>query len=370
MSIFRSRLMGGFECSSHRRSDGVRLDMIAATRHDVLADADYARLRRLGIRAARDGFRWHLIEAVRGRYDFSSAVPQIRAAREAGVQVVWDLCHYGWPDDVDVFSASFVERFADYALAAARAVALETDEETFWVPINEIGYLAWAGGDVGYLNPFATGRGLELKVQLVRAFMAASDVIRSVDARARIATVEPCTNLVSTRPDDPTVARHREWECETWDMLSGRRWPELGGARRYLDLIGLNYYPTNQFLVDDTRIFRDDPLYRPFREILVELGERYGRPIFIGETSAGGDDRPAWLSYVVSEAREACSAGAQVEAVCLYPIVDHPHWDSAYPLEVGVWSYADEVGARGTHRPYASQIVRELEAWPTRAATR
>ncbi len=363
MRIFRSPLLGGFECSTHRRADGVRLDMIAATRHDELADADYARLRGLGIRAARDGFRWHLIEEVHGRYDFSSALPLVRAARDAGVQVVWDLCHYGWPDDVDVFSASFVERFAEYARAAAMVVAAETDEETLWIPINEIGYLAWAGGDIGYLNPFATGRGLELKMQLVRALIAATDAIRSVDASSRVATAEPCTSLVSRLPDDLAAVRHRDWECETWDMLSGRRWAEIGGAPRYLDLIGVNYYPTNQFFEDDTRVFRDDPLYRPLREILSEIAARYDRPMFIGETSAGGDDRPAWLSYVASEAREAASAGVQLEAVCLYPIIDHPHWDATYPLEVGVWSYADEAGARGTHGPYASQIAAELSAW-------
>ena len=44
----------------------------------------------------------------------------LEAARAAGVQVVWDLCHYGWPDDLDVFSPAFVERFARFAGAAAR----------------------------------------------------------------------------------------------------------------------------------------------------------------------------------------------------------------------------------------------------------
>lgn len=363
MDIFRSPLMGGFECSTHRRADGIRLDMIAATRHEELAAQDYGRLRGLGIRAARDGFRWHLIERHRGGYDFSSAVTLIRAARDAGVQVVWDLCHYGWPDDVDVFSSSFVHRFADFARACAMTVGEETDEVPLYTPINEVGYLAWAGGDVGYLNPFAKGRGLELKMQLVRALIGAIEAIRSVDARARIATIEPRTHLVTQGFQDPAYVRHRDWEDETWDMQSGRRWPELGGHERYLDLIGVNYYPTNQFFPDDTRIGRDHRSYRPFRHILVELSERYGRPIFVGETSAGGDDRPGWLAYVASETRAARLAGAPVEAICLYPIVDHPHWDEGFPLEVGVWGYADESGFRGIHEPYAIHVQRELAAW-------
>src|SRR5688572_31560334 len=89
-SIFQSFWMGGFECSTHRLPrrramgpfSGVRLDLIASTRHDEFALQDYARLQEVGIRTARDGVRWHLIEKAPGRYDFSSLVPMLRAARE------------------------------------------------------------------------------------------------------------------------------------------------------------------------------------------------------------------------------------------------------------------------------------------------
>ena len=117
--LFRSFCLGGFECSTQRRADGRRLDLIAGTRHDLLAEEDYRQLTEHGIRAARDGVRWHLIETAPGRYDWSAVLPLLRAAERAGVQVVWDLCHYGWPDGLDIFSADFVERFARYAAAFA-----------------------------------------------------------------------------------------------------------------------------------------------------------------------------------------------------------------------------------------------------------
>ena len=47
-----------------------------------------------------------------GSYDFSSFAPMLQAAREEGTQIIWDLCHYGWPVDVSLFSAAFVDRFA------------------------------------------------------------------------------------------------------------------------------------------------------------------------------------------------------------------------------------------------------------------
>ena len=39
--IFESWFMAGFECSSHRRRDGVRLDLIRATGHDKHVLRDY-----------------------------------------------------------------------------------------------------------------------------------------------------------------------------------------------------------------------------------------------------------------------------------------------------------------------------------------
>ncbi|MEA1648704.1 hypothetical protein UAJ10_06710 [Nitrospirillum sp. BR 11164] len=144
--LFRSFFLGGFECSTHRRRDGRRLDILAATGHDRHAEADYRLLAAAGIHAVRDGMRWHRVEVGPGWYDWSTVLPQLRAARAAGIQVIWDLCHYGWPDDLDIWSPAFVDRFAGFAAAAARLVRTESDAIPFFCPINEISFLAWAGG--------------------------------------------------------------------------------------------------------------------------------------------------------------------------------------------------------------------------------
>src|SRR5689334_651471 len=68
-ALFKSFFIGGFECSTHRRRDGKRLDLIAATGHDVNAEADYRMLAAHGIRTVRGGLRWHLIETAPRRYD-------------------------------------------------------------------------------------------------------------------------------------------------------------------------------------------------------------------------------------------------------------------------------------------------------------
>src|SRR6185503_19021832 len=179
-SIFQSFWIGGFECSTHRLPRrkamgtfaGQRLDLIRSTRHDEFAFEDYSRLQDVGIRTARDGVRWHLIEKRSSRYDFSSLLPMLQAARETQTQVIWDLLHYGWPDGLNVWSAAFVERFARFARATAEVMLEETGTPIYVVPVNEISFVAWGGGDAGFLNPFSKRRGPELKAQLVRATIA------------------------------------------------------------------------------------------------------------------------------------------------------------------------------------------------------
>src|SRR5690606_29084354 len=223
-----------------------------------------------GLRSIRDGLRWHLIEPTPGQYDWSSFLPMLQAAERQGSQIIWDLCHYGWPDHIDIWRPAFVEHFARYAAAVAQLVKDESDRVPFYSPLNEISFWAWAGGDVAYFNPMARGRGFELKHQLVRATIAAMDAIRQVDPRARFVQVDPSIHVVapSGRPGPVREAEDfRRSEFQAWDMLCGALWPGLGGGPEYLDIVGVNSYSDNQWYLNGPPIERGNPDYRPFRGI-------------------------------------------------------------------------------------------------------
>jgi hypothetical protein len=55
----------------------------------------------------------------------------LRAARDTDTQAIWDLAHYGWPDDLDTGRPPSVDGFARFAGEAARIVRAETDETPF-----------------------------------------------------------------------------------------------------------------------------------------------------------------------------------------------------------------------------------------------
>jgi hypothetical protein len=363
-SPFRSFFMGGFECSTHRLRSGRRLDVIGATEHDRFVRADYQRLVDAGMRTARDGLRWHLIESIPGTYDFSSVVPMLRAARDTGVQVIWDVLHYGLPDDIDIFGDEFPRRFAAFARAFAEVASRETDDAPWVVPVNEISFFAWAAGDVGIFNPFAKGRGDELKFQLLRATIAAIEAMWSVNPAIRIVHTEPMINVVASadRPQDAAPAEaHRQAQYAALDMIAGRIRPELGGREEYLGVLGVNYYVHNQWIYPGGHgkmIEPSHPRYRPVWQMLREVYERYRRPMFIAETGIEDEARPAWLRYVGYEARRAILDGVPVHGICLYPIVNHPGWEDDRHCYNGLWDYADANGDREIYEP----LARELES--------
>ncbi|MEO8430549.1 MAG: beta-glucosidase [Acidobacteriota bacterium] len=361
MPLFRSFFLGGFECSNHRRHrDHQRLDLIASTHHDALVRRDYERLHEVGIDAARDGVPWPQVDAGGGRYDWSRVAPMLRAARETRTQVIWDLLHFGFPDEVDPFTAGFVERFRRYARAFARLLAGETDETAFVAPVNEISFLSYAGGDAGFFNPFARQRGDELKMQLVRACLAATAELRAAIPGVRLVQPEPIIDILAdpTRPQDRLVAEnYRQSQFAAWDMIAGRRNPELGGSEDALDVMGLNYYVQNQWIHNGAVLVPSHPQHLPVRYMVREVWERYRRPIFIAETGIEGDTRPEWLRYIAGEGRAAIRLGVPLEGICWYPIVNHPGWEDDRHCPNGLWDYPDARGDREVFAPLAAELA-------------
>ena len=73
---------------------------------------------------------------------------------------------------------------------------------------------------------------------------------------------------------------------EAYDWIMGKARPELGGDPSLVDLIGLNFYPHNQWYWNGPTIPMGHHEYRPLAEMLVEMAERYDKPVFLSETGA------------------------------------------------------------------------------------
>ncbi len=361
----RSFAMGGFEGATMVLDTGRRVDVIGRSRHDAEADGDYRLLAGLGVLTARDAFRWHLIERQPGRYDWSSALPVVRAAAAAGVEVIWDLCHFGLPDGADPWSPALPGRFAAFARAAARLLREESDAVPLWCPLNEISYWAFAGGDRGHFAPRARGRGGDWKHQLVRLSVEASRAVRQVDPRARLIHADPAIHIAPKRAADRAAAeRHRLSMFESWDMIAGRRDPELGGSPDLLDVVGVNFYGDNEWVHDGPKLVPGAPGYRPLRHILAENFARYGRPIVVTETGAEGAEGPGWLRGIAGEVAAARDAGVPVAGCCVYPAMDYPGWTDDRHCRCGPIAAAADWSARWIDHAMAGAMADLARAGP------
>jgi hypothetical protein len=365
--MFKSFYMAGFECATGVNACGEWIDQIEATEHERFVDEDYALLARHGLFTAREAIRWPLVDRC-GRYDFGSVTPFLRAARRHGIELIWDLFHYGYPPDVDLFHPDMPARFAEYCRAAARYVRAHSPGPYYFTPVNEASYFSWAGAEVGRFAPHQKHRGFELKIALARATLAAVPAILDACPGARIVNVDPICRMVSRgEPSAEEAERVRHFNeqavFEFFDIVSGRLFPELGGSPETLDVVGFNYYATNQWELgrETVPLADDDPRRVPLADIVRGIVRRYERPLVITETSDCDGRRSAWLDAMSRTALELLDDGIALEGVCIYPILGMLDWhERGTWIRMGAWDLEPENG-RLARKP-VEPVLRALEA--------
>ena len=319
--MFRSFFLAGFECATGYNVHGEWIDQIAATQHDRLRRRRLPpapRGRASRARARPSAGRW---STAAGRYDFAAvrAVPRRRAApRHRG--------RSGISSTTATRTTSTCSRAefpgASPTTAARRRVTsrAQTDGPHYFTPVNEPSYFAWAAGDAALFAPHQRGRGCELKV----AAGARRDPRASRRSARRARTRASSTSTASAAWCRPRSARARGRRRDALqratsssrasDMLAGRLPP---GARRqpraHLDMVGINYYWTNQWELgrEGVPLADDDPRRMPLaRAGARRLAALRRRRCWSAETGALDDERAPWLAQLADR------AGALLERAC------------------------------------------------------
>lgn len=371
---FRSFWWAGYECTDQLNCFGNRVDFLPLTGHLPLLTEDYQRLSQFNIRTVREGIRWSQVEKQAYQYDWSVVKAMLAEGRRQGIQQIWDLCHFGYPDDLTPLHPMFARRFAHLCRAFVRFYRdLYPDGDLIVTPINEVSFMSWLGGDVRGTVPYCTKQGWEVKVGLMRAYIEGVAAMRELDPTIRILTTEPLVQIVppmpATRKQIIDAATADDNQFQSVDMLAGYLSPELGGSPAYLDILGFNYYYNNQWVLGFGNFLPwadavPDPRWVPFRKLLMKAYRRYERPIVLTETSHPGIDRPVWIEMVGRECAAVIQAGVPLWGVCLYPIVDRPDWDHTDRWHrSGLWDADLTVSPPGRvlHEPYARALLRAQE---------
>jgi hypothetical protein len=372
---FRSFWMAGFECTDKLNAFGNRVDFLNTTGHLQLIDEDYKRLRPFNIGTVREGIRWSKVETKPYHYDWTTVKFMLERGKINGIQQLWDLCHFGFPDDLTPLHPMFARRFAALCRAFVHFYRSFDPYGTLIVtPINEVSFLAWLGGDHCGTSPYCTKYGWEVKYALMRAYIEGAAALKEADPTIIILTTEPLIHAVAELNAPP----ERLEEARTWhnyqyqavDMLIGNVSPELGGKPEYLDIVGVNFYYENEWEIDIWKPLpwknEDfDPRWVPLRNLYQEIYERYQKPIALTETSHPKEDRPLWINMIAEETAAVILQGVPFYGICLYPIIDRPDWDHLTPWHhAGLWDARpsdNQLPARILYEPYAQALLQSQE---------
>lgn len=372
---FASFWMGGYECTDKLNKFGARVDFLNITSHLDLIDEDYTALEKFKIKTIREGLRWSYVEKRPYEYDWSTVALMIEAGKRNGIQQVWDICHFGFPDDITPLHPMFTPRFVAFCTAFIRFYrTLVPVGELIVTPINEVSFLSWLGGDACGTSPYCTKQGWEVKYALMRAYIQGIAALKIEDPGVRILTTEPLVNMVppadATDEQKLSAIQQHENQFQALDILSGRICPELEGKPEYLDLLGFNYYYNNQWITGSGNFLPwanedNDERWLPLSTLLKNVYERYGKPMILTETSHPLEDRPLWIEFIALEANKVLAEGLPFWGICWYPIIDRPDWDYMAPYHhSGLWDTFVEDGIvekRVLYEPAAAALLKAQE---------
>jgi hypothetical protein len=335
---FKSFWMAGFECTDQINAFGNRVDFLEITGHLSMLVDDYKNLSILDMKTVREGIRWSVVEKVPYQYDFSTIGEMIKVAQENKIQQVWDICHFGFPDDLTPLHPLFARRFAALCRAFVQFYrTLIPEGELIVTPINEVSFLSWLGGDVRGTSPFCVGQGWEVKYRLMKAYIEGIEAMKEVDSTIRILTTEPLIYIIpheNASKEEIDLARSVDADqFQVTDILCGNICPELRGKPEYLDILGYNFYFNNQWVLSthdflEWRKSYQDQRFVPLHQLLKRAYQRYQRPFVLTETSHPKEDRHLWIEMIIEECTLALMAGLPLWGICWYPILNRPDWDN------------------------------------------
>lgn len=368
--------MAGYECADHLNAEGNRIDMLAITDHLNKLGEDYESLHSFNIATVREGIRWSQVEKHPYEYDFSVVKYILKAGENANIQQIWDICHFGFPDDLHPLHPHFTPRFVSLCLAFVKFYKAQCPgQELIVTPINEVSFLSWLSGEVGGTTPYCKNNGWNVKYALMKAYIEGIRAMKDIHPQIKILATEPIVNIVppvnASQSELEQAYKVNEEQYQTLDMLVGAICPELGGSPDLVDVLGFNFYYNNQWVLGFQEFLpwlneNNDPRWRPLSDLLADAYARYKIPMVLSETSHPGEHRANWIEFVTAETLKVLKSGIPFWGICLYPIIDRPDWDDLeYWHHSGLWDQQlphNKLNLRILDELYAQSLIRSQEA--------
>lgn len=339
------------------------LDEFALTHHYQCWKDDLDRCASLGARAIRYGMPWYKVEPAKGRFDWDWADRAIEHACGLGLEIIFDLMHYGVPFWLDnqFLNTDYEKHVADWAHAVAHRYR---DRIRYHTPFNETLVCTEFAGLRGMWPPYLRGHDGQVKLlrNIARGMTLSIEAIRAARGDAVIVQVDAAGEVI---PDTPDLAQAAEIETARtfmgsdlvcglvgdrhiladWMLRHGMTEADLEWHRarpQVLDVVGTNYYP--EVSVQRLVRWQDELVRQPvsgrgagMKRSIRAFAERYGKPVMVTESSINGTvaERGKWLAEAAVAVAEARAEGLPLVGFTWFPVLDLIDWvyRAGRPLE-------------------------------------
>jgi beta-glucosidase len=309
----------------------------------------------------------------------------IDALREIGVKPLITCFHWDLPQALDDAGGwpnrDTAARFADYASLLAKTYG---DRVQNWCLLNELQAFTVAGYGWGVHAPGIKDRGLMLRATHT-ANLAQAAGFRAMKAERQSLKIGIAHDMYPFHPVSPSDADRQA--CDRFDAFRNRwfldpaftgKYPEaFPGGNPYelmgfrpgdetllyapLDYTGINYYNGLGFVAagDGPDILRGLNAHEVhergvefyasgMKEVLLDLTERYKRPIIVTETGCDGQEeltpgvpvhdpaRIRYLNHVLKSMLEAVATGVEVRGVHVWSLIDDWEWQDGFQTRLGL----------------------------------
>lgn len=329
------------------------VDELTWTGHRARWREDLALARDVGADAVRYGITWPEVETTPGHYDWATVDDVVDEFERLGLEPIWDLVHFGVPRHLTggFLDPGFPDALAAYAGAFAARYRARVRKIT---PLNEPYITTYFRAGKAIWPPHLPG--LEGFARLLHPIVVGlRHAIRAIEAAAPDTEIWLNDGADTFHTDDPmlraeaafrTLQRYAAFDLllggpgasETHAWLARAGFPEadLVDVPVRVDVIGLDYYPETEHEL--TRGASGEVVQRPagpgrragLAAACRAYHARYGRPLFVAESSASGDEarRRAWIDWNLAEMRVAHEEGVRIQGYTWWPLFDHVDWDS------------------------------------------
>lgn len=361
-------MIGAFESTYQPHHD---VDVAESTGHIDRRERDLELLAGTGVSRLRYPIRWHRIETEPGVFDWEETDAVLSLLHGAGWRPIVDLVHHTshprWLTDgfADV-------RFGPAFLRYVRAFAERYPWIEEYTLVNEPFSTLLLCGHEAIWPPYH--RGMDSFVAMLRnvlpALTEASRLARDLWPDALHWWCDSCERHTGDGSDGEEYAAYaNDRRFAVLDLVLGQvrvddrhdrpflddllrhgGAPLLDMEPGHVDVVGLDYYAHCQWHFGPERGTSPTPCPPPLADLIVEYAERYGRPVWLGETNLRGypTDRASWLKYTVEQCEVAVARGVDLRGYCWFPFVDSCDWSSLlYRCErdvdpVGVYSIGED----------------------------